>query len=299
MACPICGEAASWPLAHVSDPQIATWRSELGDARPDDWHLCRRCGNAFPSAQPDLRVLQRIWQAHRAAVGTDADVEAEAWRNRRRAAQVWAERSYRLLAPLAGRPGRFLDIACGLGQTVRTFADRGWDAEGIDADPTMAPLHQQLGIRSRIGQFEELGLQGRYDLIQIAHAIYFMTDPMKFIGAVRDHLAPGGLFCVVISDFMSSVDPNPPGYAHTFFPTGASMRYALAVAGFDTVLSRKMSGSRYIVARAAAKPRQVTVNPSIIRLGYRTKKARYFLIGKPYLGLRSLAKTACGSFGRR
>jgi SAM-dependent methyltransferase len=299
MSCPICGEATSWSIAHSSSPQIAKWRSEIADFSPDDWQLCRRCGNAFPSEQPELQVLQRVWQAHRAAVGTNADDETAAWRDRRRASQIWATRSYRVLAPLAPGKGRFLDIACGLGQTVRTFADQGWDAKGIDADPNMGPLHQQLGIRSRIGQFERLELQGSYDLIQIAHAIYFMTYPMRFIKNVRDHLTPGGLFCVVISNFMSSVDPNPPGYAHTFFPTGASMRYALAAAGFETVLSRRISGSIYIVARPAAKPRQIHVCPRIVRLGYRTKKVRYVLIGKPYLGLRALAKTLCGLFRRR
>ena len=35
---------------------------------------------------------------------------------------------------------RFLDIGCGLGETVRIFADNGWDAEGVDADPSTAPF---------------------------------------------------------------------------------------------------------------------------------------------------------------
>jgi SAM-dependent methyltransferase len=297
MSCPICGEAASWPIAHLSDPQIAGWRSEIGDSRPDDWQLCRRCGNAYPSAQPDLQVLRRVWQAHRAAASPNAADEAAAWRDRRRTSRIWAARSYRLLAPLAPRKGRFLDIACGLGQTVRTFADHGWDAEGIDADPNMKALHEDLGIRSRIGQFEGLELQGSYDVVQIAHAIYFMTYPMKFIAAVRDHLTPDGLFCVVISNYMSSVDPYPPGYAHTFYPTGASLRYALAVAGFETVLSRRISGSIYVVARPAAKPGEVRIHPWMIQLAFRTKNVRYRLIGKPYLGFRAAAKALYGLFG--
>jgi SAM-dependent methyltransferase len=296
MPCPICGEAASWPIAHRTEPHIARWRAEIGNLEPDDWRLCRRCGNAFPSAQPELQVLQRIWEMHRAAATTNADDDAKTWRNRRRVSQVWAERSYRLLSPLAPRSGRFLDIACGLGQTVRTFADHGWDAEGIDANPNMRPLHQQLGIRSRIGQFEGLELKESYDLIHIAHAIYFMTHPMKFIAKVQDHLAPGGLFCVIISDFMSNTDADPPAYAHTFMPTGASMRYALAVAGFETVLSRKISGSVYLAARPFATPHEVKVYPRLIRLGFRTKKARYILIGKLYLGVRAIAKWCRGFF---
>ncbi len=298
MPCPICGELASWPITHRNDPQIERWRSEVGDDRPYDWHLCRRCGNAFPSVQPELQVLRRVWAMHRAAVSPNADDEAEAWRNRHYAARIWAERSYRLLAPLAPRRGRFLDIACGLGQTVRTFADQGWEAEGIDADPNMGPLHQQLGVRSRIGQFEELGLQYSFDLIQIAHAIYFMTNPMKFIRTLRGHLAPGGLFCVVISDFTSSVAVDPPSYIHTFIPTTrASMRYALAVAGFETVLTKKISGSVYFVTRLAANPQKLRAYPRIARLAFCTKSFRYMLIGKPYLVLRAIAKRCYSIFG--
>lgn len=178
MPCPICGEVANWPIAHRSDARIAKWRSELGDSKADDWRLCRRCGNAFPTEQPELEVLQRVWQAHRAAVSTNADDEAKTSRYLRHVSRVWAEHSYRLLSPLTPRVGRFLDIACGLGLTVRIFADHGWDAEEIDANPNMGPLHQQLGIRSRIGQFEGLELRGSYDLIHIAHAIYFMTNPI-------------------------------------------------------------------------------------------------------------------------
>jgi len=296
MPCPICGEVASWPIAHRDEPQTEAWRSEAGDSKPYDWRLCRRCGNAFPSAQPELQVLRRIWQTAREVAGSIPDDEAAVWRYRRHISEVAAGRSYRLFSPLAPRAGRFLDIACGLGETVRAFADRGWDAEGIDADPSTLALHQQIGIKSRIGQFERLDLKGSYDLIHIAHAIYFVTHPMKFIGTVRDHLAPGGLFCVVISDFMSSVDPNPPAYVHTFIPTRSSMRYALAAAGFDTVFSRRISGSIYFAARPTAKPRKVTVYPHIMRLAYRTKKARYLLIGKPNLGLRAIMKRCYGMF---
>lgn len=291
MSCPICGEAASWPITHRSDPRITGWRSEIGDLRIDDWQLCRRCGNAFPRAQPELQVLHRIWQMKRATLDTSPADELKMWDNRRHAGQVWAERSYRFLSPFfASGAGRFLDIACGLGHTVRTFADHGWDAEGIDADPNMRPLHEQLGIKSRIGQFEQLELKGSYDLIHIAHAIYFITHPMSFIGIVRAHLTPGGLFCVIISDFMSSVDPNPPSYAHTFLPTSASMRYALAVAGFETVFSRRISGSIFVVARPTTERHLVKIHPRTTRMGYRTKKIRYMLIGKPYLGLRATAK---------
>jgi 2-polyprenyl-3-methyl-5-hydroxy-6-metoxy-1,4-benzoquinol methylase len=135
----------------------------------------------LPSAQPDLKVLQQVWRAARGTSGTDADQKAARWRFRRQISRTASARSYRLFSPLAGAPGRFIGIACGLGETVRRFAEHGGQAEGIDADPSMEPLHREHGIMSRIGQIETIALQGHYDLIHIAHAIYFIRQPMDLL----------------------------------------------------------------------------------------------------------------------
>lgn len=291
MSCPICNEAAFWPIPSAADPAIARRRAEAGDDGGREWRLCRRCGNAYPAHQPGLAVLQRIWAASRGDEALSPEARNAAWAYRRAAGRAGAARSFRLFAPLiAKRPGRFLDVACGLGETVRVFADNGWDAEGIDADPTMASFHREIGIRARIGQFEQIETTSSYDLIHIAHAIYFITDPMNFIRAVRARLKPGGLFCIVLADLMANADANLPGYAHTFFPSGASMRYALALAGFEVVLKRTISGSIYIAARPAAAPRLPAIWPAGILLLYRTKTARHALLGRPYLALRQVAK---------
>jgi len=288
MTCIICGNGESWPIPYRHDAQTDAWRAEAGDHGPHAWRLCARCGNAFPRQQPRLDILQRVWEANRSV--DDAEQEQAVWRHRQSISRAGAQRSYRLLAPLASRPGKFLDIACGLGETVRTFSDKGWDAEGIDPDPSLAPFHRQLGIRTRIGQFEQADIGGDYDIIHIAHAIYFITDPMRFMLIVRAHLARDGVFCVVLADFMSPTDPGLPSYAHSFFPTAASMRYALALAGFETVMTRRLSGSIFIVCRISDNPPLPSVNPLFIWLAYRTKQWRYRLLGRPYLLLRQAAK---------
>lgn len=294
MICPLCGSGATGSIAFRRDDEIEAWRSEVGDQRPYTWALCRRCGNAFPSVQPDMRVLRRVWETNRSVDELDPKQAEAAWTHRRRISQIGADRSYRLFAPLARRKGRFMDVACGLGETVRVFADQGWEAEGVDADPSVETLHRQLGIRTQIGPFEQIKLQDGYEMIHIAHAIYFITDPMGFLRGVRDHLAPDGLFGVVLSDFMSSMQDGQPSYAHTFLPTAASMRYLLALAGFESVLARRMSGSIYLAARPTDNPALPRVHPFMIELGYRTRTMRYEMIGKPALALRRLAKTATG-----
>lgn len=295
MTCPICDHVAFWLIPFQPDPQAGALRAQEGDTGTYEWRLCRRCGNGYPSHPPDRRVLQKLWALNRTDDDAGAAEKAARWSYRRAIAKAGAGRSYRLFTPLAGKTtGRFLDIGCGLGETVRTFAEHGWDAEGVDADPSTAEIHREIGIKARIGQFEELALEGRYDIVHIAHAIYFITDPMRFLRLVRERLAPGGLFCVVLADFMANTDLGLPGYAHSFFPTGASMRYVLALAGFETMLSKRISGSIFIAARPRDAVALPFVSPTAIRLLYRTKKLRYALIGRPYLLLRRLVKLLIG-----
>ena len=299
MPCPICDASAAWPVAFHHAPEVDHWRALIGDTAPYRWLLCQTCGNAYPSVQPDLRVLARFWEAARTS--DKAEDAAANWAYRRRISRIGGERAYRVFSPLLAHkpPGRFLDIACGLGETVRSFSERGWNAEGIDADPATKPLHEEIGIRSHIGQFETVDIEAGVDVIHISYAIYFITNPMNFLREVRRRLAADGLFCIVLADFMACSDGGLPGYSHSFLPTSASLRYALALAGFKTVLCRRVAGSLYLVARPAEVtppriwPPQVwppQVWPRGIYLLHRTKALRYALIGRPYLALRQVAK---------
>jgi SAM-dependent methyltransferase len=284
MSCVICDEPRFWRLPFAHNPDVTRWRAEAGDDADYEWRLCRRCGNAYPSHQPRLAVLQRIWNASRSDDCLATDAKDAAWSYRRAISRAGAARSFRLFAPLAVNDRRrFLDIGCGLGETVRIFADNGWDAEGIDTDPSTARFHRELGIRVHIGQFEQIEATSEYDLIHIAHAIYFITDPMAFIRGVRARLRPGGLFCIVLANLMANTDPAQPSYVHTFFPTASSMRYALSCAGFETILCRRLSGSTFIAAQPASSVARPFVSPMAIRVLYNTKALRYALLGRPYI----------------
>jgi len=295
MHCPICDGGDYWLIPFALDPKIERWRHEEGVEGTYEWRLCRRCGNPYPSHQPHLRVLQKVWLEHKSTPGLTVDELKHAWAKRRSAARAIAARSFKIFAPLDGNSGRrFLDIACGFGETVKKFGDHGWDAEGIDADSSIAQLHREIGIRVRHGQIEEMDLGAGYQIIHIAHAIYFITNPMRFLSEVRKRLAADGVFCVVLSDFFTHHDPSLPSYAHTFFPSAASMRYALALAGFETIVCKKLSGSIYITARPEAAPTTPFVSPAWTRFLLRTKPLRYALIGGPYLAMRRAAKFLIG-----
>lgn len=292
--CPICAGTTGWRIAHNHDVDIEVWRREIGETAPYVWTLCATCANAYPSTPPDPRVLARYWERNRDVPPDDPAAAEAIWRHRQSIAQVGAERSWLVLKPFLGtKKGRFLDIACGLGETVARFGRDGWQAEGIDVDAATRPFHERLGLKTRIGRFEDDTETDRYDLIQVAHAIYFMTDPMRFLGRVRERLEPDGTFAIVISNLLAATDNSRPAYAHTFYPCAQSMRYALGRAGFETLLVKRWGGSIYLVAR----PGDVSAPPvdvQRIRLLYASKDVRYRLLGTPALAVRRVAKRMIG-----
>lgn len=290
VGCPICGGRESWPLRYDKSVQDSIGLREDRIPRDYQWRLCKQCSNAYPTAQPDVAALAEIWEANRDLQDVDAVSAKRMQAYRINVSRIGAERSFKLYGGLlGGKTGRFLDVACGLGETVRRFAEAGWEAWGIDADPSTKKMHQELGIRTRIGQIESELYDEKFDLIQVSHAIYFITNPMVFFRSVKELLAEGGYFCVNIADFMASNDPTTPNFAHSFFPTASSLRYALALAGFETILCRKWSGTIYIVAKpGSSKPPRVW--PILVLLSHRTKTLRYTLLGRPWLMCKQVIK---------
>lgn len=288
-ACPICEASEGWRIAHGADPRTEAWRREAGDTTPYFWTLCRTCGNAYPSAPPRPEVLARFWDANRRLEQVSPEEEEQVWQRRIAMGRVVAERSWQLFSPLAaGRTGRMLDVGCGLGEAVALFVERGWQAEGLDVDASTKRFHERLGITTRIGRIEDEPPGATYDIVHIAHAIYFVTDPMRFLREARERLVENGHLCIVISNLLAFTDSGGPSYSHTFYPCALSMEAALARSGLEPVLRKVWGGSTYIAAKRGA-PRVVPVNARRIHRLYATKALRYQVMGRPYLALRRVA----------
>lgn len=290
--CPICGDHVSWPIPFVDEKSGAKLQRTSGYR----WCLCRLCGTAYPFPAPSLPELQSYWDRNRIEADS-APVTEEVWQGRLRASRVWAERTYDFVVPhVQSQLLRFLDIACGLGATVALFGEKGWTAEGVDADPNAREFHQRLGIRSTIGQIENVDTANRYDLVGIAHAIYFITDPRGFVRRVREMLDTGGLFVVVLSDLLSTLCAGSPQYAHTWYPTADSLTYLLEQEGFELIASKTTHGSILILARkrsdAVTHPQG---HPRRAHLNFISHSWRYRLIGFPTIWLGRRVKRVFGS----
>ncbi len=114
-----------------------------------------------------------------------------------------ADAAVRCLADLAAG-GRALELGIGTGRLALPLAARGVDVSGIDASEAMvAKLRAKPGgeqIPVAIGDFADVGVDGRFSLIFVAYNTFFsLLDPETQRGCferIAPHLAPGGRFVI-------------------------------------------------------------------------------------------------------
>jgi len=248
--CPICGEDAFWPVSFFDPASDRIVRRGEGYY----WRLCRRCGNATPSQRASRAELQSYWERNRVDESAFSVTDG-LWARRVWESDIWGRRTYDFVSPRIRTAGRrLLDVGCGLGGTIARFSAEGWQAHGLDPDPNTKPFHDRLGISTQIIRFEEAVLQPPYDLVCIAHAIYFLEDPKDSIRRIRDLLSPDGLCVVVYSHLFSSLNIGRPALAHTWYPTRSSLVYLLNQEGFELIASQTMKGSDMLLFQAGDPP---------------------------------------------
>ena len=99
------------------------------------------------------------------------------------------------LQRVAGRPGRLLDVGCGLGYFLARAQAAGWHVRGSDtSEAWVRQTNARLGGRvASLGELPEaLAPQERFDLITAWDVIEHVYDPVAFLGDLASHLAPGG-----------------------------------------------------------------------------------------------------------
>ena len=109
------------------------------------------------------------------------------------------------LASLAGE-GPVLELAIGTGRLALPLAERGLEVHGIDASEAMvAKLREKPGgerIPVTMGDFAEVGVEGRYSLVFVAFntlfALQTQEDQLRCFTNVAAHLAEGGVFVIEV-----------------------------------------------------------------------------------------------------
>ncbi|MBI1846969.1 MAG: methyltransferase domain-containing protein [Candidatus Rokubacteria bacterium] len=102
--------------------------------------------------------------------------------------------AFRGFIATAGTPGRLLDIGCGFGFFVRLAAAAGWNATGVDVDPTaVAYARTRLGIAAFVGDACQLPVaDASFDLITIWNVLEMVGDPLSLLREAARLVRPSG-----------------------------------------------------------------------------------------------------------
>lgn len=157
--CPSCKQAQTMPLLH-------------DDELPDLY------GNYYPRSEIDIEALKR-------QVGRPSDpLEIK----KRYLNGTDNQGQY-----VAGPNMRVLDYGCGAGLSLLEIEALGADAYGIEADPNVQQVIDQLGLRIHIGSLDDAPFDGIFfDLIVLNQVLEHIPEPEILLDKLRSRLKPGG-----------------------------------------------------------------------------------------------------------
>jgi ubiquinone/menaquinone biosynthesis C-methylase UbiE len=181
VACGACGGERSKPLG---------WRG--GDAHHAGAGLrtrivrCLDCSHIYPNPMPfPARSLDDLYtDTEEYFQGHDLEEKKQS-----------ALEKMACFEQMLGRRGRYLDVACGRGESLWGARESGWEYEGVDASSAYLEWAEtNLGVRGRLGTLEEIKFpDNHFDAITMNAIIEHLYDPYGTMREVYRILKPGGL----------------------------------------------------------------------------------------------------------
>ena len=152
--------------------------------------------------------------------------------------------------PEAGDGLRVLDVGCGTGHHLRTFAARGFDVAGVDGSEEMLDAARQLNPTAELRVADVAALpfdDASFDLILCIEVLRYLSDRQRCVAEMARVLRPGGV-CLATAAPLFSVN----GYAlvnrlaliapvgdlvrlKQFFTTPSGLRRQFEANGFQDV----------------------------------------------------------------
>ena len=192
--CPVCACAHTSPIRAAFDDRYGC---------PDIFSLvrCNACGHVMTSPALQEDELGRLYSTYypRKHVVT-ADLVAVA----KKAAEPWAW-LYRWWGG-TNNQGQYmvscgqvmLDVGCGSGLSLLEANRLGAEAYGIEADPNIRRIADELGLRVHIGSLHDQPFPGvSFDLIVLNQVIEHIPDPGNALAALKERLKPTGRLVLV------------------------------------------------------------------------------------------------------
>jgi len=101
--------------------------------------------------------------------------------------------------PTSRQTGRLLDVGAGNGWFVRLMTDLGWEAWGVEPDPTAAHDAEERAKVPVISAAFDASLfpPSSWDVITFRHVFEHLPDPVSTVKAAETLLKPGGRLVIL------------------------------------------------------------------------------------------------------
>jgi CMP-N-acetylneuraminic acid synthetase/2-polyprenyl-3-methyl-5-hydroxy-6-metoxy-1,4-benzoquinol methylase len=119
-----------------------------------------------------------------------------------------------------GRAPRFLDVGCSTGFVVEAAKTAGWEAIGIDLNPSAIEYGRSRGLDLRTVALESADFApGSFDAVGLFDVVEHLLDPARTVTTAVNLLAPGGILFLYVPNYDSASRLLMGANAHFIWPT--------------------------------------------------------------------------------
>jgi CMP-N-acetylneuraminic acid synthetase/2-polyprenyl-3-methyl-5-hydroxy-6-metoxy-1,4-benzoquinol methylase len=115
---------------------------------------------------------------------------------------------------------RMLDVGCSTGFVVEAARDRGWDAVGLDLNPSAVEHGKSRGLDLRNVALEDAGFEpASFDAVCLFDVLEHLIDPVQTLRACVRFLRRGGIVFLYVPNYDSASRLLMGKDAHFIWPT--------------------------------------------------------------------------------
>lgn len=199
-ACPVCGAHAAAFLSQAFDDRYG---------QPDQFALvaCTACGHHMTAPrlrESDLGALYGTYYPRKHAIATDIRRDSDRAGGRFAALRRWWMGTGNQGQYSVRRGESMLDIGCGNGLSLMEAQALGARACGVEADPNVRRLADELGLKIHIGSLMDDPFAGeQFDLVTLNQVIEHVPSPDQLLLRLQGRLRVGGRVVLVFPNIRS------------------------------------------------------------------------------------------------
>ena len=145
----------------------------------------------------------------------------------------------------AVRP-RLLDVGCSTGFVVEAARDAGWEAIGLDLNPSAVEYGRSRGLDVRNVALDDAAFEdAEFDVVSLFDVLEHLHDPVRTLRACTRLLRPGGILFLYVPNYDSASRLVMGRDAHFIWPTH-HLNYYTPVTLRD-LLQREGMSTEYLV----------------------------------------------------